>query len=142
MFKKSTHTFQEIPLSVLEIASKTIAMIVCISLILASLFKTILTFNFLFIGDVDQAIQDSLFVLILLEMFYIVRSFIRFGSINVSIVVSVGIIAAVKQMIFELDSMTMQLAIAFGVLFVTLSVTYYAETVYHHKVRKDSSVSR
>lgn len=136
MFKKSTHTFQEVPLLVLEVASKFIAMIVCISLIMAAMFKTMMTFVFLFDGNVDEAIQGSLFVLILLEMFYIVRSFIRFGSINVSIVVSVGIIAAVKQMIFQLDSLTMQIAIAFAVLFVTLSVTYYAEAIFHEKIRK------
>lgn len=119
----------------LELVSKFIALIVCVGLLLASVFTIVDTFQVLFANEVDQAIQDGLFVLILLEMFYITRSFIKYGSINVGIVVNVGIIASIKELIFQLDSMTLQLGISFALLFLSLSIVYLAET-YHFQQKK------
>jgi len=136
MYKKSTPKLQEFFLSALEMSGKIIAFFVCVSLIITSACITFHAFQILYDGKYSIAIQDGLFVLILLEMFYVTRSFIRFGTINVSIVIDVGIIAAVKELIFRLNSITMQLAIAFGVLFVTLGLTYYMEMFYYEKMVK------
>ena len=121
---------------VLELISKVIAYAVCIQLLLASLIITYNTFIAIFSNQVSAAIQDGLFVLILLEMFYVTRSFIKYGTINVSIVINVGLIAAVKQLIFELDSISMQTAIGFGVLFLSLSCTFYLEKIFFKEVTK------
>lgn len=127
---------QETSLKVLETISKIIAYAICIGLLVASSFIVFDAFAALFQSDIEIAVQDGLFVLILLEMFYVTRSFIIHGSINVSIVISVGIIAAVKEMIFQLNSMTLQMAIAFGVIFSTLTLTYFIEKTYYEKVGK------
>jgi uncharacterized membrane protein (DUF373 family) len=114
----------------LEYLSKLIAIIVCFGILLASVLIIVDTFQVLFANDIDKAIQDGLFVLILLEMFYVTRSFIKYGSINVGLVVNVGIIAAVKELVFRMNSLNLELAIAFGVIFLTLSAVYLAETLH------------
>lgn len=135
--KKKMQKIQENALTALELVSKVIAFFVCIGLLFASGIIVVDAFQGLLQQeDLSLAIQDGLFVLILLEMFYVTRSFIRHGSINVSIIVSVGVIAAVKEMIFQLNSITLQTAIAFGVLFLTLSLTYFMEKTYYKKVVK------
>lgn len=135
--KKATSAIQEGSLKFLEIVSKTIAFVICLHLLIASVMLVINAFEALFHQNFDVAIQDSLFVLILLEMFYVVRSFMRYGSLNVSLIVNVGIIASIKEMIFQLDNLNMQMAIAFGVIFVTLGLTYFMEQYYYRKMVKE-----
>ena len=120
----------------LEVVSKFIAFVVCVGLLMASVFIVVGSFKSLLDGHIDLAVQDGLFVLILLEMFYVVRSFIHYGSINESLVISVGIIAAVKEMIFRLPSMTLQAALGFGVIFLSLALTYFLEKTYYEKIAK------
>jgi uncharacterized membrane protein (DUF373 family) len=131
--------FEKQAMNYLEITSKVIAYIVCIGLLIASGFIVYDAFKALFNWDPGLAVQDGLFVLILLEMFYVTRSFIRHGSINVSIIVSVGIIAAVKEMIFQLNSISLQSALAFGTIFATLSLTYLMERIYYKKIGKEKA---
>lgn len=118
---------------VLEWISQAIAFVVCVGLLIASCILILNSFKVLFDSRVNEAVQDGLFVLILLEMFYVVRSFMKYGSINVALVVSVGVIAAVKSMIFRLDTMDLMTAIGFGVLFVTLGVLYMMESLTFRK---------
>lgn len=134
---KSSVAYQEVPLKLLEIISKLIAFVVCFGLLITSILIIINSFIALN-NDLHLAVQDGLFVLILLEMFYVIRSFIRYGSINVSLIVNVGIIAAIKEMIFQLDKLNVQLGIAFGTIFVTLGFLYFMEQFYYRKMVKDS----
>lgn len=136
--KKTLSRKQEIPLRFLEVLSKIIAFVVCLGLLITAVFIVINSFQALFSKQLDLALQDGLFVLILLEMFYVVRSFMRYSSINVSLIVNVGIIAAIKEMIFQLDSLDLQLAIGFGVIFVTLGFTYFMEQIYYQKLVKEA----
>lgn len=133
---KKGSKIQNASLGILEICSKIIAFFVCIGLLLASSFLVFSAFEALFTRDLKLAVQEGLFVLIILEMFYVTRSFIKHGSINVAIIINVGVIAAVKEMVFRLESMTLQLAIAFGVIFITLGITYLMERIYYAKVAK------
>jgi uncharacterized membrane protein (DUF373 family) len=134
--KKLTSKIQTTSLTFLEIVSKVIAFFVCVGLLLASALIVYKAFQALLVQDIDLAVQDGLFVLILLEMFYVTRSFIRHGSINVAIVINVGIIAAVKEMIFHLDTMNLQIGAAFGIIFISLSFTYFMERMYYKKIGK------
>lgn len=134
--KKSEPGFHEKPMKVLEAISKIIAFAILIDLLLTSSMIALDAFQALFAQNFSVAIQDGLFVLILLEMFYVIRSFIRYGSINVSLIVNVGIIAAIKEMIFHLESLTIQTAAAFGIIFVTLGMTYFMEQFYYKKMVK------
>ncbi|MFT7184368.1 MAG: uncharacterized membrane protein (DUF373 family) [Oceanicoccus sp.] len=136
--KKYAHKIQKKSLDFLEVVSKVIAFTVCIGLLLAAGFVVFDAFHALLTQDVDLAVQDGLFVLILLEMFYVTRSFIRHGSINVAIVINVGVIAAVKEMVFQLDNLNLQMAGAFGIIFTTLSFTYFMERMYYKKLGKGS----
>jgi uncharacterized membrane protein (DUF373 family) len=137
MKKKTLTKFHNNSLKVLEVVSEVIAYGVCVGLLIASALIVLNSFGALGSKDLDVAVQDGLFVLILLEMFYVTRSFIRHGSINVSIIVSVGVIAAVKEMIFQLNNMTLELALGFGVIFITLSVTYFLERRFYKSVIKE-----
>lgn len=134
--EKTMSRSQEVPLKALELFSKVIAFVVCVGLLLTSVMIVVRAFAMMG-RDLDLALQDGLFVLILLEMFYVVRSFIRFGTINVSLVVNVGIIATIKEMIFRLDNINLQLAIGFGVIFLTLGFTYFMEQFYYKKIIKE-----
>jgi len=120
----------------LEAASKIIAAVVCLGLLIASGIVIADAFANLYLLEIETAVQDGLFVLILLEMFYVVRSFIRHGSINVGLVISVGIIAVVKEMIFQLDSLSFQLAGSFALLLLTLGFVYLME-ILHFQKKKD-----
>ena len=135
--KKSESHFHETPLKYLEIVSKVIAFVVLLNLLLTSGMISIDAFQALIAQNYSVAIQDGLFVLILLEMFYVIRSFIRYGSINVSLIVNVGIIAAIKEMIFHLEDLSIQTAAAFGIIFVTLGMTYFMEQFYYRKLVKE-----
>lgn len=123
-------TFESQLIKICEYASRVIALLVAIVLLVASVIVLVDTIQVLAAHQIDKAIQDILFVLILLEMFYIARSFIKYGTINVGIVVNVGIIAAVKEMIFQIGSLNWQLATAFGIIFISLSLVYLAETIH------------
>jgi uncharacterized membrane protein (DUF373 family) len=113
--------------NLLQSATKVIAVAVCITLIASACILLWEGLVSLFEGKVDEALQDELFVLILLEMFYVIRSFIKYGSINVSIVINIGAIAAVKELIFQMSSLTWQLALAFSLVFISLGFLYFAE---------------
>jgi uncharacterized membrane protein (DUF373 family) len=120
----------------LEFASKLIALFVCIGLLMASVVVIFDSFSSLYARNINVAIHDGLFVLILLEMFYVTRSFIKYGSINIGLIISVGLIAAVKEMVFRIDRLDLNLAIAFGVIYISLALAYLVEAI--HFSRKQS----
>lgn len=121
------------PVKQLEVVSKVLALLVCVGLLLAASILIFNSYRTLFGGAINQAIQDGLFVLILLEMFFVVRSFIKYGSINVSLVINIGIIAAVKEMVFQLKTLDLHVAIGFAVIFLSLGFVYLMETVHFSK---------
>ena len=108
-------------------ATQIIAVLVCITLIVASMLLMWESGVALMNSQIDVALQDALFVLILLEMFYVIRSFIRHGSINASIVLNIAVIAAVKELIFQMKSINLEIAASFGLIFVSLGILYFAE---------------
>jgi len=106
------------------------------ALIIASSYRDLLTFR------VDRAIQDGLFVLILLELFFVVRSFVKYGTINIGLVVNVAIIAILKQLLFEIESFSIQTAGAFAITLLTLGFVYYTETVTFFKKREIKKIEK
>lgn len=124
-------------LRLLQTLTHYLALIVGIVLIFASGMIIVDSFMHLADGQTALSIQDALFVLILLELFFVVSSFIKYNTINVGLIVNVGIIAAVKEMILQLDSMTWQLAIAFGVIFISLGTLYWMEGHFYKDHRKE-----
>ena len=116
--------------------TELIASLLCIILIVAAGILTYQAFVSLLQDSPDHAVQDALFVIIILEMFYVVRSFVKYGSINVGLVINVGLIASVKAMVFQLEKMSLNLALAFGVIFITLGGVYLIESVYFHKFHR------
>lgn len=120
----------------LQTATQIIALALCILLILSSAYITGVAFFAMFTGqDPAEVIIRALFVMILLELFYVIRAFIKRGSLNVGVIINVGVIAAVKELIFQLDSLTLQMSIAFGVLFLTLGVLYVMEVIHYERKR-------
>jgi len=125
-------------ISALRMMTEIIAFLLCLILIAASGIITFKGITHIANGNVDSAILDSLFVVILLELFYVIRSFIKRGSMNVGVIINVGIIASVKELILQLDSLNLQMAIAFGVIFLTLGILYVLEMMhYEHKKNGD-----
>lgn len=107
------------------------ALIVAAGLEVFQVFKELYAFN------INSAVQEGLFTLILLEMFYVVRSFVKYGSVNTALIICVGIVAIIKQIIFSLDSITMEKAIGLSLLFVVLTLGLYIEEKhYTHKLRR------
>ena len=119
----------------LRFVTQVIAILLCCILIGASAMITVQAFSHLSQNNPQAAILDALFVAILLELFFVVRSFINRGSMNVGAIVNVGIIAAVKELIFQLNSLTWQLALAFGVIFLSLGFLYVVEIIHYEKKR-------
>lgn len=117
--------------------ARAIGILVGLSLVIASTIIIFNSYSYLVLGSVDQAVQDGLFVLILLELFYVVRSFVKYNSVNVGLIVNVGIIAAVKEMVFQLNNLTWQLAVSFAVIFLSLGVLYWMESQYYRQYKEE-----
>lgn len=115
----------------LQIATKIIAMIFSAAVLLAASIETVRVFFGIFEMNIISAIQDGLFVLILLEMFYVVRSFIKYGSVNITLIISVGIVAIIKAVIFKLETLDLNTSIAFTILFLGLCIGLVLENRTH-----------
>ena len=116
-----------------------IALLLCLLLIIIAGYMTVLSFSHLFVNQTPElAITDALFVVIWLELFYAIRSFVKRGSMNVGVIVNVGVISAVKELVFKLDSLTLQMAAAFGAIFISLGVLYVLEVIHYEKKRVDA----
>ncbi len=123
---------------ILQQLARVIAILVAFSLITAASVIIFRSFGHLIFGGVDKAIQDSLFVLILLELFYVVCSFVKYNSVNVGLIVNVGIIATVKQMVLKLDTITWSLALAFAAIFLSLGFLYWMESQYYKQYKEEA----
>ena len=121
----------------LRVLTEIIAFVLCLILIAASGVITFQGVLNIMNGAVDNAILDALFVVILLELFYVIRSFIKRGSMNVGVIINVGIIASVKELIFQLDSLDQEIAVSFGIIFITLGVLYVLEMLHYERKRTD-----
>ncbi len=117
----------------LEWLTKVIALVLCLILVGASGMLTYFSMQNLFRGDTNAAVSDALFVVILLELVFVVRSFIKRGRINVGILVNVGVIAAVKQLVFALDSIEFYMALSFGIIFLSLGGLYVLEMIHYER---------
>ena len=117
----------------LRFATEFIAFVLCLLLIAASGIITWDAVVGLWSGDATIAIQNGLFVIILLEMFYVVRSFIKYGSVNV------GIIAVVKELVFKIPLLNLQMALAFAVVLLSLGLVYLLETM-HFNNKKEKAL--
>lgn len=60
-----------------------IALLFGVALLIASVLEIGQMFRLLYQGQTNLAVQDGLFVLILLEMFFVVYMFIKQGTINI-----------------------------------------------------------
>lgn len=125
----------------LEIFSKGVSFVFALALILAAGMEVITVFENLIDQNIFLAIQEGLFILILLEMFYVVRSFIKYGSINVGLVVNVGLVAAIKELIFVMKDLTLNLGIAFSLIFISLAAVYLVESRHYLEKKKVIKVS-
>lgn len=121
----------------LERGSKYVALVINTGLLASAAILTYYMFVDLFGLKIDDAIQDGLFILILLEMFYVIRSFIKYGSVNVSLVLNVVLIAAAKELIFRLDALTLQLAGSFAVILVSLGFVYFIESIHYERKKAE-----
>lgn len=119
----------------LKFATQIIAILLCCILIAASALITFDSVFHLLNNDPKAAILDALFVAILLELFYVIRSFVTRGSMNVGAIVNVAVIAAVKELVFKLDDLTWQLALSFGAIFLSLGALYILEVIHYEKTR-------
>jgi len=117
----------------LQIGTKIIATLFSFAIIIAAGMETIQVFMRLYEKNIDYAIQDGLFVLILLEMYYVVRSFIKYGSINISLIINVGIVAIVKEVIFKLEKLDIYSSIAFTLIFLGFCIGFFIENQYSQK---------
>lgn len=121
----------------LKVLTELVAFVLCLILIGASCMITYKAIVGLLSGDPSVAIQQGLFVVILLEMFYVVRSFIKYGSVNVGIIINVGIIALVKEMVFKIDQLNLQMAISFSIVLLSLGVVYLLETLHFNNKKRE-----
>lgn len=116
----------------MQLITKGLAIGLGLALIAASsieIYKVVLE---LMDFQVSSAIQEGMLMLILLEMFYVVRSFIKYGSVNTSLIISVGIVAVIKMIIFNLSDMDLEKAIAFSILILSLSVGLLLENQHYN----------
>lgn len=122
-------------MGVLQWLTQMIAMIFNVALIVAAGSEVWLMASGIYEGNIERALQDGLFALIILEMFYVVRSFIKYGKVNTGLIISVGIVAVVKELIFKLKTLEMVDAIGFSILILSMAIALYIEH-HHHIVKK------
>jgi len=121
----------------LQMATKVLAVLFNVAILIAAGIEIVQVFIGLMEMNIASAIQDGLFVLILLEMFYVVRSFIKYGSVNTALIISVGIVAIVKEVIFKLNTLDLNSSIAFTILFLGFCIGFILENR-SHQIRVDS----
>lgn len=114
----------------IQTTAQLLGLVLCVALITAATMEVWITFQELLNWNISSAIQDGMLVLILLELVYVVRSFIKYGSINLALIISVGIIATVKTIVLELGTITLEAATAYTMLFVALCVGFVIENHY------------
>lgn len=119
----------------LEVLAKLVAAFLCLILLFASLMITYNSLQNLVNFNALQATLDALFVVIVLELCFAIRSFIKRGTINVGTLVNVAVISAVKELVFKLDQMDLPTAGSFGIIFVSLGVLYLLEMIHYEKKR-------
>lgn len=135
--KKNTD-LEMLVISYLRSLINIIALALCVLLIIIAGYMTIQAFSHMFISGLpSEAISDALFVVILLELFYAIRSFVKRGSMNVGVIVNIGVIAAVKELVFKLDTLTTQIALAFSAIFISLGILYVLEVIHYERKRDD-----
>lgn len=117
----------------LEKGAKCIALLVGAGLLLAALLMLEKVIFGLWVSSPELAVQEGIFVMLLLEMVYVVRSFIKYGSINVALVINVGMIAIVKELVFKIPELDLQIAISFSIVLFGLGVAYLMETILFRK---------
>lgn len=134
---RSTSHMRSIPSTLTRLLQKStqlLAYLFNVAIVIAASMEVAGVFNQLYLMNIGSAIQSGLFVLILLEMFYVVRSFIKYGSVNISLIISVGIVAIVKQMIFNMENPSLDTGLALSAMFLSLSIGLLIEN--HHYAMK------
>lgn len=111
----------------MQLATKVLATLFNIALLIAASIEIGRVFFGIYTLNIASAIQDGLFVLILLEMFYVVRSFIKYGSVNIALIISLGIVAVVKELIFNLKTLDLSSSGSYAILLLSLSIAFVLE---------------
>ncbi len=114
-------------MAVLQRAAQVLAVLFCVSLLVAGAYEIYQVFRSLVEFNINQAIQEGLFTLIILEMVFVTRSFIKYGSVNTALILSVGVVAVVKSLIFNMVDIQLDDALAYSALILALTVGYVLE---------------
>lgn len=140
--KKVTSERTRLAIRILEHLSEFLALLVGFGILVAAAILIVSSYRDLAAFEINSAVQDGLFVLILLELFYVVRSFVKYGTVNIGLVVNVAIIALLKQLVFEIENISILTAIAFAITLISLGFVYYIETVTFFKKREIKRIEK
>ncbi len=114
-------------MAVLQRTAQFLAMLFCVSLLVAAGIEIYEVYRSLLSYNVTIAIQGGLYTLILLEMVFVTRSFIKYGSVNTALIISVGVVAVVKSLIVNIEVMTLDKAASYSCLLLALTIGYVLE---------------
>lgn len=106
----------------------TILMIVLVLTIAYKLYM--LLFVDFFGGDFPSVINDLLLILILMELFTILYSYLKKQYIKVERVIELGVISIVRELLFRIDHYSHSKIYAISVLLVALGIIFFIEKYY------------
>ena len=131
------HPHEETPkyiqklLPILKTSSNVIIILLIVALIVTILFKLyILFFIDIAGGDFISIINDLLLVLIFIELFTILYSYLQRHYIKVERVVELGMISIIREMMFKIEIFETSKVYAIAVLLVAFGMVFFIEKYY------------
>ncbi len=92
----------------------------------------------LFSAEVKHAIDNGLFVLILLELVVILLFYLRDHHVKVERVVELGIISIIREIIFHFFDLEVMRLLALGGILLVLGALFYVEKMFSQREKLTS----
>lgn len=118
-------------LPTIKVISNIIIILLILALVITILYKLyILFFVDLISGDFQSIINDLLLILILIELFTIMYSYLQRHYIKVERVVELGMISIVREMLFKIETFEANKIYAVAVLLIAFGGLFFIEKYY------------
>ena len=113
----------------------TILIFALLVIIIKKLFELVI--KDIMSASVMSAVENVLFILILIELFTILYAYLKNHYIKVERVVEVGIISLIREIMFKVESLDPIRVFAIASLLLVLGILFFLEKYYSNQRNKD-----
>jgi uncharacterized membrane protein (DUF373 family) len=127
-FQEENPLFVEKTLPYIKYASNIIIMLLILALFITIIYKLYILFAVdILTGDFQNIINDLLLLLILIELFTILYSYLSKHYIKVERVIELGIISLVREMLFKVNEFESSKIYSVAALLVSFGIIFFIE---------------